>query len=133
MAGKNHVSVQIEGWEELEAKLREVAATINTGELLENALMEGAEIVRSAIAAQAPVRTGQLRDSIEISKKGREKYSVRIGPSGQGFYGRYLEYGTSKMAARPFVRPAFDGSRGAAEKAISDAIWSKVQEVAGGS
>lgn len=131
MASKNQFSVQIEGWEELEAKLRDLGATINTGELLENALMEGGEIVRDAISAQAPARTGQLAGSIEISKQGREKHSIRIGPSGAGFYGRFLEYGTSRLGARPFVRPGFDGSRGAAEKAIGEAIWSKVREAAG--
>src|SRR5690606_27735405 len=97
------VSVRIEGWEELERKLRQLGSTINERELLEGALMEGAGIVKGAIEQSAPYRTGQLRDSITISKKGREKYSVRIGPSGKGFYGRFLEYGTSQRPARPFM------------------------------
>lgn len=126
----NGVNVRIEGWEELERKLRQLGATINEQELLEGALMEGAGIVKGAIEQSAPYKTGQLRDNIEISKKGREKYSVRIGPSGKGFYGRYLEYGTSSHSARPFVRPAFDRVRGEAQRAIEQSIWREVEKAA---
>lgn len=126
--GGSSFSVQIEGAEELEAKLKAMGAEINTGAVLEEAMMDGAEIVRGAVQSSAPVRSGQLSGSIEVSKQGREKHSVRIGPTGAGFYGRFLEYGTSKMSARPFVRPAFDGVRVQAEAAISEAIWRAVQD-----
>ena len=104
----NQFTVQIDGWEELEAKLKAIASHINTGEVLEDAMQEGAEVVKGAIEAAAPRgATGNLAGSITISKQGRVAHSLRIGPSGQGFYGRFLEYGTSKMSARPFVRPGF--------------------------
>lgn len=127
----NQFTVQIEGWEELEAKLKSIASHINTGEVLEEAMMEGAEVVKAAIEANAPRRTHQLAGSITISKQGRQAHSLRIGPSGQGFYGRFLEYGTSRMGARPFVRPGFDSSRGEAEALIGKRIWAKVEEAAG--
>ena len=123
MGGRANVTVEIEGAEELEAKLQALGAEINSGELLESAMMDGAEIVRGAVQSSAPVRTGQLAGSIQISKQGRKEHSLRIGPAGSGFYGRFLEYGTSRMSARPFVRPAFDGVRVQAEAAISDSIW----------
>src|SRR5690625_4134669 len=97
---KTSFRVASEGAEELQAQRKAMASEINTGEVLETALMDGGEIVQAAIQSSAPVRTGQLSGSIEISKRGREKYSIRIGPSGRGFYGRFLEYGTSKMGAR---------------------------------
>jgi HK97 gp10 family phage protein len=128
MARPVRYDIEIEGWEELEAKLQAMAADLNTQETLENALNEGAEVVRDSIAGSAPVRTGQLSGNITISKQGRVPYSVRIGPSGAGFYGRFLEYGTRKMGARPFVRPAFDGVRVSAQAAIREAIWQAVQE-----
>ena len=130
MASKNNIVVEIEGWEELEAKLKALGAEINAGALLEDALMEGGEIVKGAIEAQAPVRTGQLSGSITVSTQGKQKHSIRIGPSGAGFYGRFLEYGTSRMGARPFVRPGFDGSVSQAEAAISAAIWREVERAA---
>lgn len=124
------VTVRIEGWEELERNLRKLGSTINERELLENALMDGAKIVQDEIRTSAPYKTGQLRDSIAISKKGREKYSVRIGPSGKGFYGRFLELGTSTHSAKPFVRPSFDAVRSEAQQAIEAAIWRQVEEAA---
>jgi HK97 gp10 family phage protein len=31
---------------------------------------------------------------------------VEVGPTAPFFYGKFLEYGTSKMTARPFMGPA---------------------------
>jgi len=128
MAGLNGVRVEIEGWDELEAKLRKLATNLNTQEVMENALMDGAEIVKGALESGAPRHTGQLAGDIHISKQGRQKYSVRVGPGIRGFYGRYLEYGTSRMAARPWMRPAFDGVQASVERAISDSMWRAVEE-----
>lgn len=125
---RNGMSVQIEGWEELKAKLRGLGDTIDSKELIQDALMEGAEIVQEAISSGAPYRTGQLSGDINISKESDPKYSVRIGPGKAGFYGRFNEFGTSKMAAQPFVRPAFDATRSKAQDAVGKAIWAKVEE-----
>jgi len=35
-----------------------------------------------------------------------------VGKIGEIFYGRFLEFGTVKQAARPWLRPAFDQHRG---------------------
>lgn len=45
-------------------------------------------------------RTGNLRASVNY-RINPKKLSVRIGAS--AFYGKWLEFGTKKMAARPFV------------------------------
>lgn len=126
MADSYHI--EIEGWEELEAKLRRMAKEINTQEVMENALMDGAEVVKEFAEVSAPRLTGQLAGDIAISKKGRQKYSVRIGPGLAGFYGRFQEYGTSRMAAQPWLRPAFDAARGIAEREISISMWRAVEE-----
>lgn len=51
------------------------------------------------MAAVVPVATGKLRDSIQQVEPGGITF-------GDAFYWRFLEYGTSKMAPQPFVRPA---------------------------
>lgn len=57
----------------------------------------------------APVRTGTLRDSIGVKVKPNDK-EVYIGTMIDKFpedpYGKYVELGTSKMVAQPFLRPA---------------------------
>ena len=38
--------------------------------------------------------------------------------SQDAFYARFVEFGTVKMAARPFLRPAFEAKKGEAVDAI---------------
>lgn len=59
-----------------------------------------------------PVRTGNLRDSIKKEVKqlktrliGRVYVDQNDAP-----YAKYVEFGTSKMQARPFMRPAYDNN-----------------------
>jgi HK97 gp10 family phage protein len=51
----------------------------------------------------APVLTGRLREGIEVHAQGLEAEVVSTAP-----YSVYNEYGTSKMAPHPFMRPAGD-------------------------
>ena len=53
--------------------------------------------------AMCPVDTGRLRDSITHMVDGGEK-SVCIGTNVE--YGPFVELGTSKRVAKPFLRPA---------------------------
>nr|DAN77951.1 MAG TPA: putative tail component [Caudoviricetes sp.] len=50
--------------------------------------------------------TGSTKRSISVnsSKVGRFKYKVAPGTS----YAAYVELGTRKMSAQPFIKPAFD-------------------------
>jgi HK97 gp10 family phage protein len=60
-----------------------------------------------------PVRTGFLRDS--IYHKAAE-FELEFGATAD--YSSYVEFGTSRMPARPYLRPALDGSM----QRIADAI-----------
>ena len=108
------------------AKLEALGSEINQDDVMLDALTEGGEIVKSGVQSQAPVRTGVLQDSIEASPSMEDGPSVRVGPGNRGFYGRFLEHGTSKMSARPFMRPGFDGARVTAEAAIAAKLWEAV-------
>lgn len=52
----------------------------------------------------------------KVKRTKRNERLGRVGKKradfGDFFYWRHLEFGTSKMAAHPFMRPAFEGSRG---------------------
>ena len=66
----------------------------------------GADITRDA-KTLAPVDTGNLRASVgtEVSGDGRRGVmTVSVGPTAA--YGAYVEQGTSRMAAQPYLAPA---------------------------
>lgn len=57
------------------------------------------------------VRTGRLRGSITW-RLGQDSDGLYADVGTAVLYGPYLEYGTSRMPAYPFLRPALDAARG---------------------
>ncbi len=55
------------------------------------------------------VGTGLLRRSIAYEIVDKKKLIGRVGTNVK--YSKFLEYGTSKMAARPFLRPAKENNQ----------------------
>ena len=76
------------------------------------ALAKFAVRVSTSAKRLAPVDTGRLRSSItfELGKDGGD-IVARVGTNVH--YAPYLEFGTRRMTARPFLRPALDSLRGA--------------------
>ena len=59
-------------------------------------------------------RVGVLGGARDMSKYGELKGGGKDNPGGDTWYWRLLEFGTSKMAAQPFMRPAMNqGANGA--------------------
>jgi HK97 gp10 family phage protein len=65
-----------------------------------------ADDIATGAQQRAPVRTGQLRDSIHREGGGTEATVVADAP-----HAKYVEYGTSRMGARPFFWPALEANR----------------------
>lgn len=80
-----------------------------------DAYRAGAKIMRDRAAELVPKKTGKLAKSIDIftETKGQDSGSVYVSLSYKkgGWIGKFLEFGTSKMAAKPFMRPAFDQTK----------------------
>ena len=63
-----------------------------------------ADRIAADARTRAPVATGYLRSTIEsVSVERGKTAEVRVGAE----YAAYQEYGTYKMAAQPFLTPAF--------------------------
>lgn len=59
-------------------------------------------------------RVGVLGGARDMSKYGELNGGGKANPGGDTWYWRFLEFGTSKMAAQPFMRPAMNqGANGA--------------------
>lgn len=117
-------TVNVEGVEELVAKLQGLAAKA-TGAQAAAALRAGALLIENDARQKAPIKTGTLRRSIHTNVETAGDGAVaRIGTNVE--YAIYLEMGTSRMRARPYLRPAFDGNRNQALAEIRRALQAMV-------
>ena len=62
------------------------------------------------------------------SGQGRATYRISWNKR-KAFYGHFVEHGTSRMAARPFLRPSFDAME---QKALSAARAVMAEQIKGG-
>ena len=88
--------------------------------------MELAELVASRASEYVPVRTGKLRGTIRVeqSASGVEV----IAGNDEVDYALPVEFGTSKMAAQPFMRRAAEGSTGDIEKKAGSLIEAHIRK-----
>ena len=76
---------------------------------------------------------GTLRKAIyqafadKESGDGKASYRISWNKT-HAFYGRFVEFGTSKMAAKPFLRPAYDAARAKALKAVQERMAVEVKK-----
>lgn len=68
------------------------------------AIEKGARDIEAHAKSTAPVDTGTLRNSITAEQLSALAWIVFVG----AYYGIYVEMGTYKMGARPFLLPAFE-------------------------
>ena len=102
------IGFRVEGLEELERQFDRLADT-SKRKVMMKALNAGAAPIKKEAKANAPVDKGVLKSQIRSKQmKYTEKPAVGIYVSGKAFYWYFIENGTSKMAAAPFLRPAVD-------------------------
>jgi len=125
-AKQRKVKVQVEGADEIvrTLKLMEDAA----GSVLMKGAKAGGKIALDHAKANCPVDTGALRDSLSLSDAGstNEKATVKVDYDKSIRYGTFVELGTRRNKANPFLRNAVDQNidkiNEEVSKTISDAI-----------
>lgn len=80
-------------------------------DLIDDVLKDGLKFIRAGMEASMPppsspgqmpaIRTGTLYTGVHTRKTGPMKGEIYVNTG----YDQYLEYGTSKMRPRPFMRP----------------------------
>lgn len=123
-------------------------AEIQSESVLRQAAVAGARVIFEEVKLRVPVgiaewesRDGKqkrypgfLRDHMLIAYDKEQSVPGKIASylitwSKEAFYGRFVEHGTSKMGADPFLRPGYMAKRKAAAQAVSDVIQSKVEDL----
>lgn len=114
--------LETEGLEEL---INAVQRMGSEGRKIENkALKEAGAVMKEAIQNEAPVRTGKLKESITVSgvkTKDGVKY-VEVGPSKEVFYSIFIEFGTVKLRAKPFMAPGYENAKERATETIKEEL-----------
>jgi HK97 gp10 family phage protein len=98
-----------------------------------------AEIIAADARQRCPVDTGALRDSIKVVEV-RGGLVCRISANARNSkgkawpdfaYGQIVEFAPPHKGGRPFLYPAFDAHRDAAQQAIYDAVQKAWREAKG--
>lgn len=141
----------------LEALPREISG--KNGGPVRRALGRAARLVRDEVKKNAPKRTGRLEANIiaarvrddrppgvaerfVVSVRGRRaryannrdnRRAGRVGQSyqkdGEAFYWKFIEFGTQKRAATPFIQPSFAASAQAALDEFTRALGADLDKI----
>lgn len=139
----NGVRIKIEGLTELHVALKGFPQELRD-KALRSAVSYAAKGVQEAIALNAPVgETAVLRRSVyrtrskDMSSSVQETYiiGIRYGAAHRkrgldAWYWRFIEFGTRKMPARPFLRRTFDTSIDLMINLMRTSLSSSVERIA---
>jgi HK97 gp10 family phage protein len=149
-------STEVLGLRELGQAMGRLSADM-AGKVARQATAAGAGVVRKAARAAAPRDSGNLSASIVMKRlrqtnlteeyivtprRGKTKdvkigkHAARNGKAGKNslagkdaFYARFVEFGTVKMPAQPFMRPALENNVPAATQAMADRLRARLKKV----
>lgn len=110
---------QITGIDETIAGFNSINSKI--GPALAQALDQAANLFVQKAQSRAPVRTGYLRDHIKVTEKNEDHAVI----TSEADYSIYVEEGTYKMAARPFMQ----NTASEVEQEFKSAIGAKIKAI----
>jgi HK97 gp10 family phage protein len=134
---KMAVSIKIEGLSDLVDGLTNELPKATAANVQKRALKEAADPIEAFAKQAAPVRTGKLRDKINISTKlsprqksshkKESKYEIFVGPPSMA-RGIVAEFGSVKQSPHPFMRPAWDANKKTAFSKIGDILAREIEK-----
>lgn len=151
----NSELIHVQGLDQLARALRGLPTRVARNSL-RGAVYAGAKLIRDEARLKAPVASeaqakqeppGTLRRSVimkqipQLSNNERQTFFVTVrhgkkyrnqgkrgGLSQDAWYWRFVEFGTVKMAARPFLRPAFESKKHQALAAIKNRLSERIEQ-----
>jgi HK97 gp10 family phage protein len=136
-----YLQVKVRGFAELDTALAELPKALRRN-VVRQAAVKALTPVRDLARALVPLRTGALLESIQVStrltrrqRRGRAEraYTVEayVGSGGKGArHAHLVEFGTKKMAARPFLRPAWDTTKREVLEILKLELWRMLAKAA---
>lgn len=133
--------IKMEGLSELLRAMKELPKAIEQ-KCLKIGVAAGAQVIRKSAQDLVTRKTGLVAKAIRIafnrkeSTPGRVVYHVFVSRkvkdklkkiTRDAFYWRFLEFGTVKMGAKPFMRPAFDTTNREAAEVIKGKLKERIE------
>lgn len=126
--------VTIIGMDEVLKKLKILPERVQKNVLVGAIRASTKPIIKEA-RALVPKNTGTLRKSITAKKRRSHdkniiQFSIYPSTSGKnnGWYGRFVEFGTENMAAKPFMRPSFESAGEDSLKVAKDYMRKRIDK-----
>lgn len=142
-------TISITGLSDLEKKLDQFSDRIAKN-ILSGAIRAGAVVIQKEARRFAPqsdkehqlgkgtksviIKPGSLKKAIKVRVAPRKSRTVPITywvyVSSKMWYWKFVEFGTSKMDSKPFMRPAFDAYKSDALEAIRSYLDARIDKEA---
>lgn len=74
------------------------------------------------------IETGEMVDSIKVTPQGEDQYVISATGQRNQEILKYHEYGTSRIVARPVVRPVFEREKGNVKAECKDAFITSLKK-----
>lgn len=113
------MAVTIKGLSGLQAKFNKLDPKTRAAAAI--GVKKGALLVERAAKGITPVDTGALRDSMHINGKSTPN-GAQASVSTNLEYAPYVEFGTSRQQAQPYLHPALQKNRRAVKNIVRDEI-----------
>ena len=135
-----NLTMKVEGLDELNRRLNRLESKQIKKAVRSSAMFATSPMLKK-MKSKVPVEDGPLKKSLgrqsRFFRRG-QIFSMRIGirskqsPDGSwpSVYGPMIENGTLKMAAQPFMRPAFDENYRATIDRFGQSLGEKVEQLA---
>ena len=115
--------LKIEGLDVLIEELNKIGDEERIEKIKRTALRKAGNLIRDEMKKEAPVDTGAMKESIRNSVKQRDDgLYAEIKPSRKHYQYKFLELGTTKMQANPFMQRTFEKNKDNAQKIIEKEI-----------
>lgn len=138
------VTLKIDGLSDLGKRLQTLSADMQ-GKVARAATAAGAVVIKNSAIQKAPEDTGNLKKNIiakrlpksETSltsehivtvRKGKKTAKQKAAGIRDAYYASFVEFGTAKMAAQPFLRPAFDQNKERAVDAMKNRLEARIKK-----